>query len=84
MSGDTLTVVAPKIEKKVALDKAENKRIEIEIEKPNASLDSRVEPSDNDQNAPTRLAVENLKDETEETKQSMEGEKRWPVRDFPY
>eukprot|EP00579_Thalassiosira_antarctica_P020546 CAMPEP_0201970440 /NCGR_PEP_ID=MMETSP0904-20121228/30981_1 /ASSEMBLY_ACC=CAM_ASM_000553 /TAXON_ID=420261 /ORGANISM="Thalassiosira antarctica, Strain CCMP982" /LENGTH=224 /DNA_ID=CAMNT_0048519375 /DNA_START=201 /DNA_END=876 /DNA_ORIENTATION=- len=84
MSGDTLTVVTPKIEKKVALAKAENKRIETKIDEPNASLDSGVEPSDNAQNAPTRLAVENLKDETAETKQSMKGENRWAVWDFPY
>ena len=36
----------------------------------------------------TKLAVENLKadDETKkvEPKESVEGEKRWPARDFPY
>mmetsp|Transcript_20041 Transcript_20041/g.42156 ORF Transcript_20041/g.42156 Transcript_20041/m.42156 type:complete len:242 (+) Transcript_20041:72-797(+) len=72
MSGDTLTVVAPKIERKTALDQAQNKKIEIKVEE---------EPA-----APaTRLAVENLKQEAVEPMPTeMEGKKRWPARDFPY
>ena len=70
MDGDTLTVFAPKIETKLALDAAKDKKIEIEIE---------VKP-------PTKLAVESLKDEAVEAKKdAVEGERGWPVKDFgPY
>mmetsp|Transcript_8826 Transcript_8826/g.16148 ORF Transcript_8826/g.16148 Transcript_8826/m.16148 type:complete len:258 (+) Transcript_8826:103-876(+) len=85
MSGDTLTVVAPKIEMKAALDKAQNKKIEIKVEEPRAALQAGAPgPSDDIQKASTRLALENMKDEVLETKQTVEGEKTWPVRDFPY
>ena len=84
MSGDTLTVVAPKIEMKAALEGAENKKIEIKVtEQPQAALEGGV---DTQENVPTHLAVEDLKDETNvETKApDVEREQRWPVRDFPY
>ena len=76
MSGDTLTVVAPKIEKKAALDKAENKKIEIKVEEPKAALQDGAEPTTNTHSTP--LFAENP------NKQTTEGEKKWPVRDFPY
>ena len=78
------------IEKKLALDDAKDKKIEIKIEEPNVALQDDVEKP------PTKLAVESLKDETAETpleeessslkmqKPTLEGEARWPVRDFPY
>lgn len=78
------------IEKKLALDDAKDKKIEIKIEEPNIALQDDVEKP------PTKLAVESLKDETAETpleeessslkmqKPTLEGEARWPVRDFPY
>ncbi|KAL7547026.1 hypothetical protein ACHAWF_010352 [Thalassiosira exigua] len=80
MSGDTLTVVAPKIERKAALDEAENKKIEIKVvEAPKAAL------QDDSPKAPTRLAVENLKQEEKvEAKPQAEGDAKWPARDFPY
>jgi HSP20 family protein len=79
MSGDTLTVVAPKIEKKEALDHAENKKIEIKVVgPPEAAL------QDDTPKAPTRLAVENLKQEEKVDKPQGEGEAKWPARDFPY
>jgi HSP20 family protein len=80
MSGDTLTVVAPKIERKAALDQAENKKIEIKVvEAPKAAL------QDDTPKAPTRLAVENLKQEEKvEAKPQAEGDAKWPARDFPY
>ena len=85
MSGDTLTVVAPKIEMKAALDKAQNKKIEIKAEEPKAALQAGAPgPSDDIQKASTRLALENMKDEAVETKQTVEGENRWPARDFPH
>lgn len=85
MSGNTLTVVAPKIEKKLALDKAENKKVEIKVVESKATPDVKKEPLDDTQEkAPTRLAVENMKEEKVEVGDSVEGEKKWPVRDFPY
>lgn len=71
LSGDTLTVFAPKIERKAAHDQATDKKIDIKIEEPDK--------------APTQLAVENLKDEKVETKQTAKPEEmKWPARDFPY
>jgi HSP20 family protein len=80
MSGDTLTVVAPKIERKAALDQAENKKIEIKVvEAPKAALQGDTSK------APTRLAVENFKQEEKvEAKPQAEGDAKWPARDFPY
>lgn len=84
MSGDTLTVFAPKIEKKAALEEAKNKKIEIKIEEPEAVLQDIAESTDDTPKAPTRLAVETLKNEKVEMKQSDESEKKFAVRDFPY
>lgn len=86
LSGDTLTVVAPKIERKEALGMAENKKIEIKVLEPTAALEDGTGPeTETATTPPTRLAVENLKNEktAAETVQ-QEGEKRWPARDFPY
>ncbi|KAL7539732.1 hypothetical protein ACHAXR_009568 [Thalassiosira sp. AJA248-18] len=90
MSGDTLTIAAPKIEQTAALfDSATNKKIEIKVKETTAALQDSVGASDvtTQNKAPTQLAgVENLKDETavEEATQTVEGDKRWPARDFPY
>jgi len=82
MSGDTLTVVAPKIERKLALEAAKDQKIEIKVQEPTAALQDNI---DDTEKAPTRLAVENLKAEKVEAKQTTEeGEKKWPSRDFPY
>lgn len=67
MSGDTLTVFAPKIEKKTALEEAKNKKIEIKIEEPKTGLQDVTEFTDDTPKAPTRLAVETLKNEKAET-----------------
>jgi HSP20 family molecular chaperone IbpA len=62
MSGDTLTVVAPKIEKKAALDKAESTKIEIKIVEPKAELQDGGQPTGTPNSTPLRT-TEELKDE---------------------
>ena len=55
--------------------------LNIQCSTPKAALQEEA----NTPKAPTKPAVENLKAETKvEPKESMEGEKRWPARDFPY
>ncbi|KAL9187793.1 hypothetical protein ACHAXT_006171 [Thalassiosira profunda] len=81
LDGDTLSVVAPKI-KEEAPDEPKSKKIEISTDEPKAALESAME-SDVEK-APTRLAVENLKDEKAEMKKSVDPEQKWPTRDFPY
>jgi HSP20 family molecular chaperone IbpA len=84
MSGGIVTVVAPKIENKVALDKADDKKIEIKIEEPKAAVQESVVPTVDTEKVPTRLAVENLKDEKVTTSHTTGGDTKWPSRDFPY
>lgn len=85
MSGGTLTVTAPKIEKKDALNKFETKKIDIHFEEPKVALQDAEEPSSVTPTVTTRLAVENLKDEKVEIKRSEpKDEKKWPAKDFPY
>lgn len=73
MSGDTLTVVAPKIERKAALDQAESKKIEIKVVEPNAALQGT--PAEETEKAPTKPEVENLKEEKAVPEPTMEDEK---------
>ena len=89
ISGDTLTVVAPKIEMKAALEGAENKKIEINVVEPQSALEGGTEdPASNggvdtsyDDTVPTHHAVENLKDAEVET-ETHEG---FPAKDIgPY
>lgn len=90
MSGDSLTIVAPKIEKKEALEKTESTKIEIKIgESKTAKLKDIVEneTTESKKKVPTRLAIENMKKEepVEEAKYSdVQAGKKWPARDFPY
>ena len=91
MSGDSLTIVAPKIEKKEALEKTESTKIEIKIigESNTAKLKDIVEneTTESKKKVPTRLAIENMKKEepVEEAKYSdVQAGKKWPARDFPY
>ena len=66
MSGDSLTIVAPKIEKKEALEKTESTKIEIKIgESKTAKLKDIVEneTTESKKKVPTRLAIENMKKE---------------------
>ena len=79
VSGETLTFVAPKIEKKRAalVPAAETKKIEIHVE----------EPKQNDEvRATTSLPIEKLKGEhaTLDRSSDIETEQKWPARDFPY
>jgi len=84
ISGNALTISAPKLENEAALENAGSKSIEIKIDEPEAAIDDGIESPDNAP-TPTWLAVEKLKDETVNTKKSsLEDEKRWPARDFPY
>jgi len=76
MSGDTLTVVAPKIEKKLALGEAKDKKIEIKIEEPRVDLQVKDETAE--------TPVEEESSSLKMQKPTLEGEARWPVRDFPY
>ena len=92
MSGDSLTIVAPKtIEKKEALEKTESTKIEIKIigESKTAKLKDIVEneTTESKKKVPTRLAIENMKKEepVEEAKYfDVQAGKKWPARDFPY
>ena len=90
MSEDSLTIVAPKIEKKEALEKTESTKIEIKIgESKTAKLKDIVEneTTESKKKLPTRLAIENMKKEepVEEAKYSdVQAGKKWPARDFPY
>jgi len=91
MSGDSLTIVAPKtIEKKEALEKTESTKIEIKIGESNtAKLKDIVEneTTESKKKVPTRLAIENMKKEepVEEAKYfDVQAGKKWPARDFPY
>ena len=91
MSGDCLTIVAPKIEKKEALEKTESTKIEIKIGESNtAKLKDIVEneTTESKKKVPTRLAIENMKKEeppVDEAKYSdVQAGKKWPARDFPY
>ena len=91
MSGDSLTIVAPKIEKKEALEKTESTKIEIKIGESNtAKLKDIVEneTTESKKKVPTRLAIDNMKKEeppVEEAKYSdVQAGKKWPARDFPY
>jgi HSP20 family protein len=83
MSDGVLTVLAPKIETKEALEKVDTKKIEIHFEEPKAILESSTETAPA---ATTKLPVETLKNEKVETKESTDTatEPKWPVRDFPY
>lgn len=85
-SGDTLTVVAPKIERAEALENAQSKKIEIKVvDTPKAALQEEDITTASTPKVPAKLPVEDLKDTPKmEMKQDVEGEKRWPVRDFPY
>ena len=90
MSEDSLTIVAPKIEKKEALEKTKSTKIEIKIGESNtAKLKDIVEneTTESKKKVPTRLAIENMKKEepVEEAKYSdVQAGKKWPARDFPY
>lgn len=94
MSGDSLTIVAPKIEKKEALEKTESKKIEIKIGESNTAKSKDIAESEatESKKVPTRLAIENMKKEepVEEAKHSDaqdsddQAVKKWPARDFPY
>ncbi len=89
MSGDTLTVVAPKKEPNKALEWAEQNSIKINIEQ-QPPLGERTESASVDGGAnaaKTRLAIETLKDDRSQVdnkKEANAGEKKWPVKDFPY
>ena len=75
MSEDSLTIVAPKIEKKEALEKTKSTKIEIKIgESKSAKLKDNVEDETTEyRKVPTPLAIESMKKEepVEEAKYSM-------------
>ena len=78
MSGDTLTVVAPKIEKKDALANAESKKIEINVVEPQAALQD-----GGGEEVPVATNMKNDADQKAAgTNKNSDGS--WPVRDFPY
>ena len=89
MSGDSLTIVAPKIEKKAVLGKAGSTKIEIKIGESNTEKLKDIVENETTESTkvPTRLAIENMKKEepVEEAKHSgAQAGKKWPARDFPY
>jgi HSP20 family molecular chaperone IbpA len=83
-SGNTLTVVAPKIVEKDALEKFEIKKIDIHVGEP--ELQDSLGQATDCITAETHLAIENLKDQKVEVKKNVETkeEKKWPVKEFPY
>lgn len=76
MSGDTLTVVAPKIEKKDALANAESKKIEINVVEPQAALQ--------DGGGEEVPVAANMKNDAGQKATNKNSDGSWPVRDFPY
>eukprot|EP00804_Cyclotella_cryptica_P020667 CCRYP_003468-RA/>CCRYP_003468-RA protein AED:0.46 eAED:0.46 QI:0/-1/0/1/-1/1/1/0/274 len=98
VSGGVLSIVAPKVVKEDHLEEKKTKKIDIHVTKAK-SEEPMVTPDDHDvvsvsdveasHSVPTRLAVETMKNEKVEMKKSETadkevGEKKWPVRDFPY
>lgn len=81
MSGDTLTVVAPKIEQKAALDMAENKKIEIKVVTPKAALADKAEPLGDLEKAATLPKVENQEEEKVAT-ETVEDDEVFTARTF--
>jgi HSP20 family molecular chaperone IbpA len=94
-----LNISVPKIEKKEnEVDTTKDStKIDIQFEEPQASLaDNETKnevgypvEEDDTPKAPTRLSIENMKNEKAEVKKSnkseaVANEKKWPVRDFPY
>mmetsp|Transcript_5618 Transcript_5618/g.12235 ORF Transcript_5618/g.12235 Transcript_5618/m.12235 type:complete len:201 (-) Transcript_5618:107-709(-) len=91
MSGDTLTIVAPKIESKEVLGRPESTRIKICVEQPpEIDVAGKSESFFNSENSPkskTRISVESVPEENpcvSDEHEVMPGEKKWPVKDFPY
>ncbi|KAL3800734.1 LOW QUALITY PROTEIN: hypothetical protein ACHAWO_013276 [Cyclotella atomus] len=99
-NGGLLSIVAPKVfEEEVEEEKKKPKKIDIHVSeakpddvKVKAVADTH-HAADHDElpSAPTRLAVETMKNERVETKKSGSDaagqespEKKWPARDFPY
>ena len=76
MSGDTLTVVAPKIDKKDALANAESKKIEINVVEPQAALQ--------DGGGEEVPVAANMKNDAGQKATNKNSDGSWPVRDFPY
>lgn len=93
VSGGVLRIVAPKVVKDDHSDETKTRKIDIQVtkaksEEPTATLEDHV-VVEASARAPTRLAVESMKTEKVEMKKSKTtkeemGEKKWPVRDFPY
>jgi HSP20 family protein len=89
-----LSIVAPKVvEEEILEEEKKPKKIDIHVadtnsEEVKAALDDGVGASESTERAPTRLAVENMKNDNLKTKQDAldndTNAKKWPARDFPY
>ncbi|KAL7469450.1 hypothetical protein ACHAXS_009695 [Conticribra weissflogii] len=92
MSGDTLTIVAPKIESKEVLGRPKSTKIKIHVDQHPEIEDAGKSESfggyENNTNAAnTPFSAESGKDENSSVNNEhevMPGEKKWPVKDFPY
>jgi HSP20 family molecular chaperone IbpA len=85
MSGATLTIVAPKIEKKDALEKFETKKITINFEEPELQVGEEVS-TDKPPYIAARLDTDTMTNENMDSNKfaNMDCEKEWPVKDFPH
>ncbi len=92
ISGDTLTIVAPKIESKAVSEIPESTKIEIRVDQHPEIEDADESKSfgrheNNNEAANTSFSIESGKDEhtgVSNEHEVMPGEKKWPVKDFPF
>jgi len=93
--GGVLSIVAPKVFEEVMAEEKKSKKIDIHLieakhDDAGAVADTLRPKNDELPSAPTRLAVETMKNEKVDMKKSAAAsenekpEKKWPARDFPY
>lgn len=90
MSGDILTIVAPKIESKEVLKRSNCTKIEIQFEQPemlSSGIYEETRENDDVETAKAQVSVESVTNENPDVSNDhkvIPGEKKWPVKDFPY